>query len=121
MTNYNVKGTGLSVSDEIRTYIEKQLAHLDKFIGDDPTAHADVELQHQITEDRPRFRTELTLSCGSKLYRAEAFGDTLREAIDLAQAQVRSELGRTKEKRLNMVRRGALRFKDFVRGFRSRF
>ncbi|MDQ5955582.1 MAG: Ribosome-associated translation inhibitor RaiA, partial [Patescibacteria group bacterium] len=49
--NYNIKGTGLGVSDEIRAYVEKRLAHVEKFVGSDPSAHLDVELHFQASEE----------------------------------------------------------------------
>src|SRR3989344_3706271 len=44
--NYNIKGTQLDISDELRTYAERKLAAADKFLIGDPTAHANIELQH---------------------------------------------------------------------------
>jgi|GEM_PF-1050788 len=119
--NYNVKGTGLPISDEIRTYIEKRLAHVEKIVGADSTAHIDVELQHQTSEDRPRYRAEFTFTSGSDLYRSSSFGESLHEAIDLAEGDLTRELSRNKQRNMRFVRQGAQRFKDFIRGFRSRF
>ena len=119
--NYNIKGTGLSVSDEIRGYVEKRLARIEKMLGDDKTAHIDIELQFQTTENRQRYRAELTLSSHSELYRAEAFGDSLHEAIDLAEGELSQELRHSKSRDQRFVRRNAARFKDFIRGFRNKF
>ena len=118
MLNYNVKGTGLQVSDEIRTYIEKRLPQAEKLLHGDSTAHVDVELEYQTSEDRKKYRAEFTLSCGGEVYRADETGDTLHEAIDLAVEELKQSLGRTKEKQVDTVRRSASKFKDFIRGFR---
>lgn len=119
--NYNVKGTGVQLTDEIRTYVEKRLGHADKFLKHDSTAHVDVELQYQTSEDGKKYRAEFTLSSEGNVYRAEAMGDTLHEAIDLGAADLTSELSRMKAKSRDRVRRGAGKFKDFIRGFRDRF
>lgn len=116
--NYNIKGTGVTVSDEIRSYVEKRLAHATKFMQGDSTEHVDIELHHQTTEDRQKYRAELTLSLDGDVYRAESFGDTLHEAIDIASNELAKELSRTTKKRQRMVRRGASKFKDFIKGFR---
>ncbi len=117
--NYNIKGTGLSVSDEIRSYLEKRLTYVEKFLKGDSTALVDVELERQTSEDRQHYRAELTLTYSGASRRAEAIGDTLHEAIDIAVGELASELQRTKGKRMRLIRRGASKIKDFVRGFRK--
>ncbi len=119
--NYNIKGTGLSVNDEIRAYVEKRLAHIEKFVRTDSTAHVDVEIEHQTSEDRKRYRTELTLSSGGGVFRAEALGDTLHESIDLAEGEMTREVSRAKKRTVYLARHGAMRAKEVVRGFRKRF
>jgi ribosomal subunit interface protein len=116
--NYNVKGTGLAITDEIRTYLEKKFAHADTCLEGDSTKHADVELELQTSEDRQKFRAEYTLSSEGAVFRAESTGDTLHEAIDLATSELNRELDRSKKKDVSRVRRGASRFKDFIRGLR---
>ena len=118
--NYNIKGTGLAVSDEIRTYVEKRFAHVDTFVGRDSSANLDVELQGQTSEDTQRYRAEYTLSASGYVFRAEAQGDSLNEAIDLADAELSREVSRAKERKEHSERRGASRFKDFIRGFGRR-
>ncbi len=118
--NYNIKGTGLSVSDEIRAYVEKRLAHVDKFVGSDPSAHLDVEIQFQTSEEGGRYRVEYTLKASGEVYRAEARGDSATEVIDIGEAELTRELGRAKERKEHNERRGASKFKDFIRGFGKR-
>jgi ribosomal subunit interface protein len=118
--NYNVKGTGLQVTDEIRSYIEKKLTHADKFLQHDSTAHADVEVVYHITEGK-HYRAEFTVSSEGEVYRAEALGDTLHEALDLATDELTQELRKTKKKNLSLTRSSAGKFKDFIRGFTDRF
>jgi ribosomal subunit interface protein len=118
---YNIKGTGVSISDEVRAYIDKRLAHVSKLLADDSAALGTIELQYQTTEDRPRYRAEFTISATARMFRAEAFGDSLHEAIDIAVNELTNEVSRTKQKRLRFARRSAAAFKDFVRGLRDRF
>jgi ribosomal subunit interface protein len=115
--NYNIKGTGLGVSDEIRAYVEKRLAHVEKFVGSDPSAHLDVELHFQASEEGKRYRAEYTLAVAGDVFRAEERGDALTEAIDLADAELSRELGRAKERKEHNQRRSGSKFKDFIRGF----
>jgi ribosomal subunit interface protein len=116
--NYNIKGTEVTITDELRSYVESRLAHADKFIGNDSTAHCDVELAHEAVRDGDKFRAEFTLSSRGEVYRASEWGSALHEAIDLAMAELTQELRRHKEKRLDVVRRGAAKAKDLLRFWR---
>ena len=118
--NYNIKGTGLEVTDELRTYIEKRLAHSEKFINGDTSAHVDVELEHAAAREGERFRAEYTLQCAHHVYRASEWGSTLHEAIDLAGGELTKELRRNKRKRLHMLRHSAVRVKEYLRGWRTK-
>jgi ribosomal subunit interface protein len=117
--NYNVKGTDIAVTDELRTYVERQLAHADKLLAGDPTAHADVEL-HYLPEGRSgKYRAEFTVGSGAQVYRAEAWGGTMHEALDVAGGELARELARDKEKKLTTFRRTAVRVKEYLRGWRK--
>ncbi len=119
--NHNIKGTGLSVTDELRSYAEKKLAGADKFVAKDPTAHADIELEYAQARNGSKYRAEFNLSAAGGLYRAEEWGSTMHEAIDLATSVLERELRQTKKKHQHLVRRGAGAIKDMVRGLRDRF
>jgi ribosomal subunit interface protein len=120
MLNYNIKGTGLELSDEVRGYAEKKLQHAAKFLHHDTTAHADIELEYRATRSGEQYRAEFTVTSGSKLYRAEEWGETMHSAIDLAIGELSSEISRNKQKRLHVLRRGAQRVKDYVRGWSNK-
>lgn len=119
--NYNIKGTGLDITDELRTYVEKKLAHADTFAAGDSTAHTDVELEHAPLRDGGKYRAEFTASLGSAVYRAEEWGSSLHEAIDLASSELAHEMRRSKKKHLALMRHGAAKFKNVIRGFTDRF
>ncbi len=119
MLNYNIKGTGLEISDELRAYAVKKLSNAEKFIHNDSSAHADIELEHETMRNGDRNRAEFTVTAAGGLHRAESWGETMHAAIDLAIAELLTELSRNKKKRLHVVRRGAQRVKDYLRGWRS--
>lgn len=121
MINYNIKGTGLPVTDELRAYAEKKLAAAEKFLRGDSTAHTDIELEHSQLRDGAKYRAEFTLSSGGTVYRAEKWGESLHAAIDGAIEELVKELRRSKSKHMHLVRRGGAVIKDAIRGFRSRF
>ena len=110
----------MPVTDELRTYVEKCLAHADKFLANDSAAHADVELEHAPVRDGDKYRAEFTVSASGELYRADAWGETLHAALDLSSGELTKELRRTKSKRIDVLRRSALKVKEYIRGWRKR-
>ena len=117
--NYNIKGTTIEVTDELRSYVEKQLAHAEKFLSNDPTAHVDVELQHLPEGRSGKYRAEFTVSASGQVHRAERWGSTMHEAIDVAGAELATELSRDKKKRQSVLRRTSLKVKEYLRGWRN--
>jgi len=119
--NYNIKGTELAITSELRSYVEKCLTKADTFLQSDSTAHTDVELEYSSVRDGSKYRAEFTTSAAGALHRKDAWGDTMHEAIDLASAGLVRELRQHKKKRLHFIRRGAGAAKDMLRGLRDRF
>jgi putative sigma-54 modulation protein len=117
--NYNIKGTDVSVTDELRLYVEKQLAHADKFLRGDTTAHTDVELEHLPDGRSGKYRAEFTLSVAGEVYRADCWGGTMHEALDLAGGELTHELSRNKKKKQSVLRRTSVKVKEYLRGWRS--
>lgn len=117
--NYNIKGTGLEVTPELRDYVEKKLQLVDKLAQHDSAAHTDVELEFAATESGKKYRAEFTSTISGELFRSEMRGDTLHEAIDIASAEHTHDLTKNKKKRLDVFRRSAVRVKEYLRGFRK--
>ena len=131
MINHNIKGTNITITPELRSYVEKKLGVAEKFLSGDTTVHADAELEYDFRRDPSaaeapkgkggKYRAEFNLSLRGGLYRAEEWGSSLHEAIDLAINGLVNELRRTKKKHLHLVRRGAGVIKDMMRGLYDRF
>ena len=118
---YNLKGTGTG-ADQHRSYVEKRLGHLDKFFGRKASVRADIELEY-LKDEEKQYRAEATLHDHGLEgdFRVEATGDSMHEAIDIMVNTLQLELSRAKKKLIHEKRKGALRFKDFIRGFRDKF
>ncbi len=114
---YNLKGTNLDLTQEIRGYIEKKLAKLDEFMQQGAASRTDVELEYLPSEEKT-YRAELMLHDGMVL-RAEARGGTLHEAIDKAMSELYLELTRARKKERSAFRRSAVRVKEYLRGWRA--
>jgi putative sigma-54 modulation protein len=118
---YNIKGTNLQVTGAKRSYVEKRLRSLDKYFGRKAEARADIELHYKKDEEK-MFRAEGTIHDHGLEgdFRAEAIGETLHEAIDVMIRELNLELSRAKKRLIHDKRKGAARFKDFIRGFTDR-
>ena len=120
--HYNLKGTDVSITPEIRSYLEKKLQNLEKVIYHKDAVRADVEL-HYVRDEARVYRAEIMfhdVHLQAPL-RVEARGQTLHEVIDVATGELFTDLTRAKKKRLHVMRRGAARVKDMLRGLRERF
>ncbi len=119
---YNIKGTDLSITGANRSYVEKRLKALDKFFGRKSGVRVDIELE-LLKEEAGIYRAEGTLHDHGLVgdFRAEAQGSTLHEAIDIMIKELALELARAKKRIISDKRKGALRFKDFIRGFTDKF
>lgn len=121
MLNYNIKGTEVQITPELRSYIEKRLEHAAKLLNGDSTAHADVELEYSMVRDGGKYRAEFTVGVGGTVYRAEDWGGTMHEAIDIAAGELARELTKNKKKNLKVFRHSAVKVKEFLRGWREKF
>lgn len=117
--NYNIKGANVTITNELRAYIEKRLQHAEKFLRGDPNAYADVELEFAESERGQKYRAEITLMHDGEMYRSSKQGDSMHAAIDMAGEDVARELARMKKKKIHLLRHSAGRVKDFLRGFRK--
>ena len=119
---YNLKATGLNITEGNRVYVEKKLQALDKLLRNKSGARLDIELEFLKDEER-MYRAEGTLHDHGLDgdFRGEARGASLHESIDLMMHEVHAEVIRAKKKHLHFVRQGAAKAKDILRGFRERF
>ena len=114
----NIKVTGITLTPEIQSYFDKRMAKVVKVLASDPTAQIDAEIQRQVLHTAgEEFRVEITITGAGMQVRSEVKEPTLHSAIDVAEGQVLNELRKSKGKRIDVVRRQALRFKNFLRGF----
>lgn len=116
---YNIQTTGLTLSEEIRNYIEKELAHTEKFLQGKKTVQVDVELHYAEGESEAKYNAVFNILIDGDLITARAHGQALHEAIDIAGGEIARELSHRKDKKMRLFKRGAIRIKEIVRGWRN--
>lgn len=116
--NYNLKGAGFAVTDEVRSYVEKKLSALDALVRAS-AARVDVVAGYLEAEEK-QYKVEMTLHDAKEPLHAECRGSTLHEAIDAASAELVDELAKAKKKKLSNFRHSAVRVKEYLRGWRNK-
>ncbi len=119
---HNIKSIDFSLTPAIQDYLEKKLAHLDKFLPkniDADGAMCYVELG-KVTDHHKKgdiFKTILNIHIGKNMFRAEAQMDDEYASIDVAVAQMEQELSGFKDKRKSLIRRGGQAIKRMIKGW----
>ena len=119
----HIKGTNVSVSQELAVYLEKKLESLKKFVDYESDAvRFDIELgkttrRHQTGDI---FRAEFNIFVGGKSFRAACESESLHSAIDLVKDEILPALRADKNKRMSLLRRSGERIKLFIKGLYKR-
>jgi putative sigma-54 modulation protein len=111
--HYNLKGTDVSVTDELREYIEKKLSSLERVAPKD-SARVDVVVAYLESEEK-QYWAEMNLHDTGMPLHAEARAATLFGAIDAAVGELTEELNKAKTKRKTEARHDAVKGKEILR------
>ena len=117
----NIKGTGITLTPEIRAYLERRLESIRKFFLDEgESSIIDIELgkttAHHQTGDI--FRAEINIHVRKNSFRAVSEGEYLYSAIDDVKDEIFRVLSTNKEKRNSLMRRGGQKIKAILRGLK---
>lgn len=115
----NLKATDLTVTPQVRSYLDKKLQGLGKHIDlDDPAVMVDVELgrttRHHQTGDV--FFAEINIYRGKESFRAVCDRPDIMSAIDGMRDSVARELSSRKDKQVSLIRRSGQFAKAILRG-----
>lgn len=109
----------MKISLEIKDYLYKKLAHIDKFLDpNDQSILCDVELGKTTNHHKGGevFKAEINLHIAGKNLRAVSEMEDLFAAIDVAKDEMIRELQLNKEKRVSSVKRGGAKIKNIIKG-----
>ncbi len=103
--NISMKGTNLTLTPSVKQYVNEKVGNLAKFIV---ATEAKVELERDRHHQSGQvFRAEIMLVVGGKMMRAEAGGEDIYAAIDLTIPKLKEQIGKFKDKKKTLIRRGA--------------
>lgn len=115
----NLKGTNISLNDDIRSYLNKRLVSISKFIDiEDPAVLINVELgrstKHHQSGDI--FFAEINIYRGKETFRAVSNHPDLNSAIDDMRDEITGELSSRKGRAISLSRRGGQIAKAILKG-----
>jgi len=115
----NEKGVNMEITAEIKDYLYKKLAHLEKFLNPaDDSVLCEVELgkisNHHNKGDV--YKTEINLHIAGKNLRAVSEMDDLFASIDIAKDDMVRDLQTNKDRKVSMMRRGGAKIKNLIKG-----
>lgn len=112
-----IKTTNFSLTPSIRDYLYEKLNALDKFLPNDESIFADVELAKTTRHHQKGdiFKAEVNLKVPGRLIRAVAEEWDLHTAIDAVKDKLQKEIKVNKEKNIYLYRRGARLLKRLLR------
>ena len=110
----------MPITPEIKDYLYKKLAHLEKFLNPaDQSVLCDIELgkisRHHKSGDV--FRTEINLHLAGKNLRAVSEMAELFASIDVAKDEMVRELESYKDKKVSLLKRGGAKIKNLLKNF----
>ncbi len=117
---HNIKGLDMVLTPAISGYLEKRIAHLDKFISpehkQEVMCYAEIGKSTKHHKKGDVFAAELTVHVGGKSFRAKTEEYDLYAAIDRAVEEMTEELTSFKDKEVSFIRRHGARLKALLKG-----
>lgn len=87
-----ISAKNYSMSDKLRTYIEKKIGKLEKYFDEDVTANVVVSK----LRDTPKL--EVTITAKQAVFRAEKANNSIYEAVDLVSDKLANQMSKLKGK-----------------------
>lgn len=114
-----IKATNFGITPAIEDYIGKRVASLEKFARDkDGSAICNVEVGKTTKHHRGGdvFRAEINMHVAGKNFYAVSEKDDLYAAIDEVRDEIAYTLTSYKDRTITIMRKGALRVKNMLKG-----
>ncbi len=119
MANFktSIKATHYDLNPEIENYVDRQIDKFQKLLPKDEEIILDVEVgkltnHHHLGHI---FRAEFNMQYHGKIFRAEETEENLKAAIDLSADDMVRQIRKSKEKRTDLLRKGANKIKGWLK------
>ena len=97
----SIKGTEISLTPDIKDYVQKKMDMLERYLGDVQVIHCDVEVGRAVSKHNSAYiyRAEVNLELPGELLRVEKTEQDLWKAIDKVKDHMARSVKRYKEKK----------------------
>ncbi len=97
----NIKATEISLTPDIKTYVQQKMDMLEKYLGDTQVIHCDVEVGKAVGKRHSGniYRAEVNLELPGELLRVEKTEKDLWKAIDKVKDHMARSVKKYKEKK----------------------
>ena len=116
---HNIKVTDFSMTPAIKDYVEKRMAHLNKFVNPSdkelPMCYVEIGKTTKHHKKGELFKAEFTVHVGKKSFRAEAQEEDLYAALDKITEEMTEELKSFKDKKVSMAKKGGAKIKKLMK------
>jgi putative sigma-54 modulation protein len=105
--NINIKAKKITLSDEIKDYIQKKMDMLEKYLGDISVIHCDFEVELSVGDQNSGkiYRAEANIDVPGELLRVDKAEEDLYKAIDKVKDHLEMVIKKYKGKKLSQNRR----------------
>ncbi len=118
---HNIKTKEIFLTPAINDYVEKKIAHLDKFVSpnnlEQSICYAEIGKTTKHHKNGDFFVAELNVHVGGKSLRARVETEDLYAAVDMAVDEMIEELKSFKDKKTSLVKRGGAKIKAIIKKF----
>jgi ribosomal subunit interface protein len=115
----NIKATNIDLTENIREHVNQKISMITKFMQLKPEQEAIFEIEVGKTTNAHHqghiMRAEINLEVSGDFNRTESVQDNLFQAIDDAADEMIRKVRKHKEKRFDLIKKGAAKFKNFFR------
>ena len=115
----NIKATNITLTSELRDYIDKKLAGVEKFLDpNDTSIMCDVEVARTTSHHKTGeiFRAEFHIHIAGKYFTAVSEKDNINAALDEVKDEIIHSLKSYKTKKDTLFKRGSAKIKSILKG-----
>ncbi|MCX6716901.1 MAG: ribosome-associated translation inhibitor RaiA [Candidatus Taylorbacteria bacterium] len=115
--NIAIKGTSLTLTESITTYVNTRFGAVSKFVdSDDVICHVEVGRTTRHHKNGDIFRAEVRVIIGGKEHYVTSEKEDLYVAIDEVKDSLMRDIALSKVKKTTFFRRSGAKLKNMVRG-----
>lgn len=116
--NINIKSTNIELTGAIKDYVTKKVNSIEKFLNAE-NSNIQIEVAKSTNHHHKGdiFFTEINIDSMGQKFFVRANKEDLYKSIDEAREMIVREIKRSKNKRRDVFKKGALKIKNMVRGF----